>query len=93
MTLSKGKRSRVRSTPKGRPVDVRAREEVVALLGDASRRRDLLIEYLHLIQDRFGCLSAAHRAFQLWQLNAAAPVIRNSKCKIQNSNPTCVAAV
>lgn len=30
------------------------------LLGDRPRRRDLLIEYLHLIQDREGCLSAGH---------------------------------
>ena len=30
------------------------------LLGDAPRRRDLLIEFLHLIQDRYGHLSAAH---------------------------------
>ena len=60
MAPTKGKRSRVRATPKGRPVDVRAREQVVALLGDAPRRRDLLIEHLHLIQDRFGCLSAPH---------------------------------
>jgi formate dehydrogenase len=30
------------------------------LLGDAPRRRDLLIEYLHLIQDRYRCLSAPH---------------------------------
>ena len=60
MTPSKGKRLRMRSTPKGRPVDIRAREEVLALLADAPRRRDLLIEFLHLIQDRFGCLSAAH---------------------------------
>ena len=54
------RRSRVRGTPKGRPVDPRARDELIALLGEAPRRRDLLIEYLHLIQDRFGCLSAAH---------------------------------
>jgi formate dehydrogenase beta subunit len=33
---------------------------VAALLGDAPRRRDLLIEYLHLIQDSYGCLSAPH---------------------------------
>ena len=33
-------------------------EEVLALLGDAPRRRDLLIEHLHKIQDRYGCLSA-----------------------------------
>ena len=58
--MSKTKRSRVRGTPKGRAVDPRARDEVIALLGDGQRRRDLLIEYLHRIQDRFGCLSAAH---------------------------------
>jgi NADH:ubiquinone oxidoreductase subunit F (NADH-binding)/NADH:ubiquinone oxidoreductase subunit E len=56
----KGTRSRVRTTPKGRAVEPQARGEVMALLGDAPRRRDLLIEYLHLIQDRFGVLSAAH---------------------------------
>jgi len=59
-TQSKGKRSRVRGTPKGRVVDPKAREEVRALLGDAPRRRDLLIEHLHKIQDRYGHLSAAH---------------------------------
>jgi formate dehydrogenase len=57
---SKSQRSRVRGTPKGRAVDPKAREEVRSLLGDAPRRRDLLIEHLHKIQDRFGCLSAAH---------------------------------
>ncbi|HTM04059.1 MAG TPA: NAD(P)H-dependent oxidoreductase subunit E [Vicinamibacterales bacterium] len=31
-----------------------------ALLGDAPRRPDLLIEFLHLIQDKYGCLSAEH---------------------------------
>ena len=55
-----GKRSRVRGTPKGRRVDTGAREQVVELLGDDPRRRDLLIEYLHRIQDRFGHLSDAH---------------------------------
>jgi formate dehydrogenase len=50
----------VRATPKGRHVDPEAREEVLALLGDFPRRRDLLIEHLHRIQDRFGCLSARH---------------------------------
>ena len=52
-------RARVRTTPKGRQVDPKAREEVRALLQDAPRRRDLLIEYLHRIQDRYGHLSAA----------------------------------
>ena len=52
--------ARVRSTPKGRRVDPKARKEVAALLGDSPRRRDLLIEYLHRIQDHFGCLAAPH---------------------------------
>src|ERR1700682_1918214 len=56
----RGGRGRVRSTPKGRAVDPKAREDVLALLGDAPRRRDLLIEHLHKIQDRYGCLSARH---------------------------------
>src|SRR6266478_4498520 len=55
-----GGRDRVRATPKGRRVDPQAREDVLALLGDAPRRRDLLIEHLHKIQDRYGYLSAAH---------------------------------
>jgi formate dehydrogenase len=56
----RGGRGRVRSTPKGRSVDPKAREEVVALLGDSPRRRDLLIEHLHKVQDRYGCLAAPH---------------------------------
>ena len=33
-----------------------------ALLGDRARRRDLLIEHLHLLQDHYGCLHARHLA-------------------------------
>ena len=33
-----------------------------ALLGEQPRRRDLLIEFLHLLQDRIGCLHARHLA-------------------------------
>jgi formate dehydrogenase beta subunit len=55
-----GGQGRVRSTPKGRQVDPQAREEVSTLLGASPRRRDLLIEHLHKIQDHFGCLSARH---------------------------------
>ncbi len=50
----------LRSAPKGRAVDPAALAEVQALLGDTPRRRDLTIEFLHAIQDRYGCLSAAH---------------------------------
>ncbi|MBA4782166.1 MAG: NAD(P)H-dependent oxidoreductase subunit E [Rhizobiales bacterium] len=49
-----------RSTPKGRQFKDEALQEVCALLGDKPRRPDLLIEFLHLIQDRYRCLSAPH---------------------------------
>ena len=55
-------RKRGGRTPKGRQVDASALEEIQALLGDRPRRRDLLIEYLHLIQDTYRHLSAAHLA-------------------------------
>jgi len=55
-------RERKRQRPKGRQADAAALQQVRALLGDAPRRRDLLIEFLHLIQDAYGCLSAAHLA-------------------------------
>ncbi len=46
--------------PKGRQVDPAALAEVAALLGERERRRDLLIEHLHRLQDQFGCLHARH---------------------------------
>ena len=55
-------RERKRQQPKGRRVEPQALDEVRALLGDAARRADLLIEHLHKIQDRYGCLSAPHLA-------------------------------
>jgi NADH:ubiquinone oxidoreductase subunit F (NADH-binding)/NADH:ubiquinone oxidoreductase subunit E len=55
-------RGEARGKPKGRSVEPRALAEVQALLRDAPRRRDLLIEHLHRIQDRYGHLSAAHVA-------------------------------
>src|SRR3546814_14537861 len=47
---------------KGRQVEPAALGEIRALLGDAPRRRDLLIEHLHALQDHFGHLSARHLA-------------------------------
>jgi NADH:ubiquinone oxidoreductase subunit F (NADH-binding)/NADH:ubiquinone oxidoreductase subunit E len=57
-----GGRKKARRTPKGRQIDPRAEAEIAALLTDRSRRRDLLIEHLHLIQDKYGHISAAHLA-------------------------------
>ncbi len=56
----KSGRGKGRVTPKGRQLDEGAWAEVRALLGERPRRRDLLIEHLHLLQDRFGHLSAPH---------------------------------
>ncbi len=46
---------------KGRQTKPRAQQEVQALIG-TELRSDLLIEYLHLIQDNYGCLSSEHLA-------------------------------
>jgi NADH:ubiquinone oxidoreductase subunit F (NADH-binding)/NADH:ubiquinone oxidoreductase subunit E len=51
---------RARGQMKGRPVDPQAQAEIRALLGDAPRRRDLLVEFLHRIQDARRCIGAAH---------------------------------
>jgi len=55
-------RKRAKSTPKGRQIDPTAAHEIELLLGDRPRRRDLLIEHLHLIQDKYHQISAAHLA-------------------------------
>jgi formate dehydrogenase len=54
------RRINVRATPKGRQPEPQALAEVRQLLGDAPRRRDLLIEHLHRIQDRYGSLADRH---------------------------------
>lgn len=64
-----------RRTPKGRQLDETAWDEVKALLGDQPRRRDLLIEFLHLIQDAYGHLSAPH-------LRALAEELRISMAEV-----------
>src|SRR6202007_678442 len=64
-------RRRPRQTPKGRQVDPQALEEVQALLIDRPRRRDLLIEHLHLIQDHYGHISAPHLAALAFEMKLA----------------------
>ncbi len=54
----KGKGARVFT--RGRQIDSDALSRVQVLLGDSERRADLLIEFLHLIQDQYGHISAAH---------------------------------
>src|SRR6202012_5417879 len=55
-------RRRPRRTPKGRQIDPRAADAGRARLGNRARRAGLLIEFLHLIQDRYGHISAPHLA-------------------------------
>ena len=55
-------RRRGRDQPKGRQVDQQSLTEVRALLSEQPRRRDLLIEFLHLLQDKYHCLHARHLA-------------------------------
>jgi formate dehydrogenase beta subunit len=58
--LNVGSRKRARAFPKGRQLEGNALREVRELLGSRPRRPDLLIEFLHLIQDRYHYLSASH---------------------------------
>ncbi len=62
-------------TPKGRQLDDVAVEEIRSLLGDQPRRKDLLIEFMHLVQDKYRCLSAAH-------LTALAAEMRLSQAEV-----------
>jgi formate dehydrogenase len=71
IALQGASRQRKREAPKGRRVDPQALREVQDLLGSSPRRRDLLIEYLHAIQDAFGALSAAHLAALAQELKLA----------------------
>ncbi|MDT8329325.1 MAG: NAD(P)H-dependent oxidoreductase subunit E, partial [Roseovarius sp.] len=64
-----------RHTPKGRQLEDQPWAEVRALLGEGPHRRDLLIEYLHLVQDQYGHLSAAH-------LRALAEELRISMAEV-----------
>ena len=65
-----GKR-KARGYPKGRQVQPEALAEVRDLLGSRPRRADLLIEHLHLIQDTYGHISAAHLAALAYEMRLA----------------------
>ena len=71
----KSARGKGRGTPKGRQLDDHAWQEVRDLLDGKSLARDLLIEHLHLIQDTYGCLAAAH-------LRALAEEMRLSQAEV-----------
>ena len=62
-------RGKARTHTRGRQVEPEAASQIAALLGDRPPRRDELIEYFHLIQDRYNQLSAAHLAALAEALN------------------------
>lgn len=72
---SGNRRSKKSHKTKGRQLDEAALAEVDALIGDGERKRDLLIEYLHLIQDQYSCLEARH-------LRALAETMRLSMAEV-----------
>lgn len=71
----KSGRGKGQKTPKGRQVCDQALQEVRTLLENRPRQRDLLIEYLHLIQDQYRYLGARH-------LRALAEEVRLSQAEV-----------
>ena len=71
----KSGKGRGRHQPIGRQLDDAALNDVQALLGSRERRADLLIEFLHLIQDKYGHLSAHH-------LHALAEELKLSQAEV-----------
>ena len=63
--------SKKRKGPKGHAVDLQALEDIRSLLGDASRKKDLLIEYLHKIQDHYRHITAKHLVALAHEMNLA----------------------
>ena len=56
MKRTRGKKGRIL----GRTMPNKSLAEIAQLLGDAPRTRDMLIEHLHKIQDRYHCISKPH---------------------------------
>ena len=66
---------RPKRTQRERPVTAQALAAVRAAVGQAAWRRDLLIEHLHAVQDRFGQLQTDHLA-------ALAEMLRLSQAEV-----------
>ncbi|PCH85843.1 MAG: NADH-quinone oxidoreductase subunit F [Piscirickettsiaceae bacterium] len=69
------KKRKGRVFQRGRQLDPSAQADIKALLGSRPRRKDLLIEHLHLIQDKWSHISAAH-------LRALADELRLSQAEV-----------
>ena len=62
-------RNKSRIHLRGRQVNLDTLAQLRQLMGDQPIKRDMLVEYLHLIQDNFGYLSAAHLAALAHEMN------------------------
>jgi len=58
--LGSKKKRKGRLTQKGHQLDARAQQDISVLLADKPLRKELLIKYLHLIQDRWSHISSRH---------------------------------
>ena len=54
--LDRVKKKKFIPYPKGRDVSQTAVDEVYSLIKHLPNKRDMLIEYLHLIQDKYRCI-------------------------------------
>ena len=54
------KHKKKRWKPKGRQVEQKILDEISEIFRDITLKRDELIEYLHLLQDRYGVLFDKH---------------------------------
>ena len=64
-----GGRRKGRIEPRGRGVDQSALADIRQLIGERPHKRRLLIDYLHLVQDKFGSLSHRHLAALAREMN------------------------
>ena len=78
-TDSSLKKKKRRWKPKGRQPENNYYEDVSNLLQGINFKRDELIEYLHILQDKFGVLYAKH----LVALSKIINLIRFQACQVQ----------
>lgn len=73
--MSEPSRKKQPYSKRGRSLDLQALQAVKALLSEQHLKRELLIEYLHLIQDHYACLTLKH-------LHALAHLLKMSTSEV-----------
>ncbi len=67
----KSQRKKLRGQQRGRQVDPSALQEIQSIIRTLPLRKDLMIEYLHLIQDKYQHISAKHMVALAHELKLA----------------------